>query len=311
MPDLLDDLRRLGGPDRPPPDSARQHALARLQRELDHELEPAAGRPARLRLRVVAGIAAGVAAALAAGSALVPSHGPGAREILQHAVAAVSPDRTEIIVADIQARQLQRSEVVGSYGTRRIWARQVPGQGTREFRLLQLTDATGAGARKNDESVSYPNPGSAPDARLPFDTEEYSAADNRIVVSTGVQSNIGPELFQARTLLAKARAGDQVKLDDATVNGRAAYRLTWTEDTSRAPNDVTVELTLWVDRATYAPLRYTDHSYGTDAQGRPLDQTYEATISRFDHLPDTNANREQLRMTPHPDARRVSAGGRP
>jgi hypothetical protein len=309
MPDLLDDLRRLGGPDRPPPDSARRHALARLQRELD--LEPAATRPARLRLGLVTGIAAGVAVAVAAGSALMPSHGPGAREVLQRAVAAVSPDRTEIVVADIQAQQLQGSHVVSSYGTRRVWARQVPGQGTREFRLLQLTDATGSAARKDDESVSYPSPSSAADARLPFDTEEYSATSNRVVVSTGVQSNIGPELFQARVLLAKARDGDGVKLNDATVNGRPAYRLTWTEDTSRAPNDVTVELTLWVDRETYAPLRYTDHSHGTDAQGQPLDQTYKATISGFEQLPDTAANRKQLEMSPHPDARRVSAGDRP
>jgi hypothetical protein len=306
MPDLLDDLRRLGGPDRPPSDSARQHALARLQREL----EPATRRPARFRLQLVTGIAAGVAVAVAAGSALMPSHGPGARDILERAAAAVSPDRTEIVVADIDARQLHGSGVVAGYGTRRVWARQVPGQGTREFRSLQLTDAAGSAARKDDELVSYPSPSTEPGPRLPFDTEEYSATSNRIVVSTGVQSNIGPELFQARALLAKARDGDQVKLTDATVHGRPAYQLTWTEDTSRARNDVTVELTLWVDRKTYAPLQYTDHSHGTDVQGRPLDQTYEATISRFDHLPDTATNRAQLEMSPHPNARRVSAGGR-
>jgi hypothetical protein len=307
MPDILVDLRRLGGPDRSPPDGARQHALARLQRELDHELERAAKRHPRLRLHLVAGTAAAVAVVVAAGSALMPSHGPGAREILQRAVAAVTPERTEIVVADFHAQQLQGSDVVASYGTRRVWARQVPGQGTREFRSLQLTDATGSVARKNDESVSYPSPpGSEPDARLPFISEEYSATSDRIVVMNGVQSNIGPELFQARTLLAKARGGNHVKLGDGTVNGRPAYQLTWTEDTSRAPNDVTVELTLWVDRETYAPLQYTDHSQGTDAQGRPLDQTYKATITRFDHLPDTAANREQLKMSPHPNASRVT-----
>jgi hypothetical protein len=305
MPDLLVDLRQLGGPDRPPTDGARQQALARLQRELEHELAPAARRRARLRLRLVAATAAGVALAVAAGAALMPSHGPGAREILQRAVAAVSPDRIEIVVADIHAEQLRGSDVVASYGTRRVWARQVPGQGTREFRSLQLTDGTGSVARKADESVSYPSPSSEPDALLPFTSEEYSAAGNRIVVSPGVQSNIGPELFQARALLAKARDGDHVKVSDTTVDGRPAYQLTWTEDTSRVPNDVTIELTLWVDRETYAPLQYTDHSYGTDPQGRPLDQTYMATISRFDHLPDTAANREQLEMSPHPTARRV------
>jgi hypothetical protein len=306
MPDLLDDLRRLGGPDRSPPDAARQYALARLQRELDHELEPAVRRHARLRLLLVAGTAAGVAVAVAAGAALMPSHGPGAREILQRAAAAVSPDRTEIVVADIQAQQLAGADVVASYGTRRVWARQVPGQGTREFRSLQLTDGVGSVARKDDELASHPSAGSEPDALLPFVTEEYSAANRRIVVSAGVQSNIGPELFEARALLAKARAGNHVQVNDSTVNGRPAYQLSWTEDTSRAPNDVTVELTLWVDRETYAPLQYTDHTDGISPQGRPLDETYKATISRFDHLPDTAANREQLKLSAHPNARRVT-----
>jgi hypothetical protein len=126
-------------------------------------------------------------------------------------------------------------------------------------------------------------------------------------VSPGVQSNIGPELFRARALLGKARAGERVTLDaDATVSGRPAYKLSWTEDTSRAPNDVTIDLTLWIDRDTYAPLRYTDHSFGTDAEGRPFDQTYKATIANFERLSDTAANREQLKMSPHPDARRVT-----
>jgi len=79
---------------------------------------------------------------------------------------------------------------------------------------------------------------------------------------------------------------------DATVSGRPAYKLSWTEDTSRAPNDMTIDLTLWIDRDTYAPLRYTDHSFGTDAEGRPFDQTYKATIANFERLSDTAANRE-------------------
>jgi hypothetical protein len=90
------------------------------------------------------------------------------------------------------------------------------------------------------------------------------------------------------------------------MNGRPAYKLTWNEDTSRAPNHVTVELALWIDRDTYAPLQYTDHDYGTDTQGRPVDQTYKATISNFDRLPDTAANRELLKMRPHPSAQRMT-----
>jgi len=300
VPDLLDDLRRLGGPDRAPSEEARRLTLRRLQREIDAELAGTAiRRRPRLRPRVIAGAAAALAVGAAAVSALAPSSGPGAQEILERAAAAVGAgDRPEILVADIRAEQLAGSEVSGSYGTTRIWVRQVPGHGTPEFRSLQL-----AGAHAGNELVSFPSPGTA----LPFTSEEYSAADDRIVVRPGTRSAMTPELFEARTLLARARRGDEVALDDkATVDGRPAYKLTWHEDTSRAPNDVTVEVTLWIDRDTYAPLRFTDHDSGTDAQGRPLDQTYRATILNFERLPDTAANRELLEMRPHPGAERVT-----
>lgn len=316
MPDLLDDLRRLGGPDRAPSDEARRLTLRRLQREIDDELGATvnARRP-RLRPRVIVGAAAAIAIVAAAASALVPTAGPGAQEILERAAAAIGgAERPEIVVADIRAEQLQGSTVVASYGTRRIWARQVPGRGTQEFRSLQLTDATGSHAKEGDEMVSFPSPSSAPAGMLPFTSAHYSAADNQITVSRGAQGNIGPALFQARALLAKARRGDEVTLDeDATVNGRPAYKVTWIEDTSRAPNKITVKLTLWIDRSTYAPLLFTDHGYGTDAQGRPLDQTYKATVLNFDRLPDTATNRELLEMRPHPGAQRVTrdAGQRP
>jgi hypothetical protein len=300
VPDLLDDLRHLGGPDRAPSDAARRLTLRRLQREIDAELAgTATSRRPRLRPRVIAGTAAALAVGAAAVTALVPSTGPGAQEILERAAAAVGAgDRPEILVADIRAEQLAGSDVSGSYGSTRIWVRQVPGHGAPEFRSLQL-----AGAHAGNELVSFPSPGTT----LPFTSEEFSAADNRIVVRPGTQSAMTPELFEARTLLAKARRGDDVALDDdATVNGQPAYKLTWREDTSRAPNDVAVQLTLWVDRDTYAPLQFTDHDTGTDAQGRPLDQTYRATIVRFDRLPDTAANRELLKMRPHPGAERVT-----
>jgi hypothetical protein len=314
VPDLLDDLRRLGGPDRAPSDDARALTLRRLQREIDAELATGAGsrqrprlagaasaaaRRARPRPRVVAGAATAVAIVAAGVSALVPASGPGAQEILERAAAAVGAgEQPEILTADIRAEQLAGSAVSGSYGTTRVWVRQVPGRGTPEFRSLQL-----AGPHAGNELVSFPSPGTA----LPFTSEEYSAADDRIVVRPGTQSAMTPELFEARTLLARARQGDDVALDDnATVNGRPAYRLTWREDTSRAPNDVTVEVTLWIDRDTYAPLQFTDHDTGTDAQGRPLDQTYRATILDFERLPDTAANRELLEMRPHPGAERVT-----
>jgi hypothetical protein len=299
VPDLLDDVRRLGGPDRAPSEDARRLTLQRLQREIDAERTgTATGRRPRLRPRVIAGAAAALAVGAAAVSALVPSGGPGAREILERAAAAVgASDRPEILVADIRAEQLAGSDVSGSYGTTRIWVRQVPGHGTPEFRSLQL-----AGPHAGDELASFPSRGTT----LPFTSEEYSAADDRIVVRPGTRSAMTPELFEARTLLARARRGDDVALDEDTVNGRPAYKLTWQEDSSRAPNDVTVAVTLWIDRETYAPLQLTDHDSGTDARGRALDQTYRATILKFERLPDTAANRELLEMRPHPGAERVT-----
>jgi len=60
-----------------------------------------------------------------------------------------------------------------------------------------------------------------------------------------------------------------------------------------------IELSLWVDSETYAPLRYTDHSWGLDASGKPFDQTYFETVQEFKKLPDTRENRELLELGPH------------
>jgi hypothetical protein len=43
-----------------------------------------------------------------------------------------------------------------------------------------------------------------------------------------------------------------------------------------------------------APLRYTDHSWGLDASGKPLDQTYVETVQDFQILPDSPENRKLL-----------------
>jgi RNA polymerase sigma-70 factor (ECF subfamily) len=43
-----------------------------------------------------------------------------------------------------------------------------------------------------------------------------------------------------------------------------------------------------------APLRHTDHSWGLDASGKPLDQTYVETVQDFEILPDSPENRKLL-----------------
>jgi hypothetical protein len=278
MPDVIAQLRQLGGPALAPSPEAHRAGLQRLQREIDRELRP----PRARRLGVLVPAAAVAALGIAVAVALVPSNGPGAQQVLERAAAAVSADQPEILTADIQSR----------YGARSIWVRQVPGRGTVEVRWL---DADG------DETVSHPTADPAP-GEWPFTTEEYSAADHRLSVQRGTQASASPEIFSARELLRRARSGaGEIELSQTTVNGRSAYELRWKADTSRTRNPVTIEQTLWVDRDTYAPLRYSEHSFGTDAAGKPLDETDTTVITGFRRLPDTPANRGLLAMSPHPD----------
>ena len=55
-------------------------------------------------------------------------------------------------------------------------------------------------------------------------------------------------------------------------------------------------MTMWIDKETYEPLRFVDHSFGKDAEGKPFDQTYTEDIVEFETLPDTPANRRLLAL---------------
>src|SRR4051794_32476014 len=140
MPDLIEDLRTLGGPDQAPSEEAARLGLARLQRQIDLELRPAS--PARRRRGPALGLAAAatIAVALAAAAALAPAGGPGARTVLERAAAAVRAAEPVILTADIHGRQLRGSDPdpIADYGTNRVWVRRVPGRGTQEFRSLVL-----------------------------------------------------------------------------------------------------------------------------------------------------------------------------
>jgi hypothetical protein len=82
-----------------------------------------------------------------------------------------------------------------------------------------------------------------------------------------------------------ARAGttDHIALRETTLDGRAVYELQWREK-SGPPHWPTIARTLWVDRESYAPLRYQDHSFGKDAAGRPFDETFTETVTSFERL---------------------------
>jgi hypothetical protein len=75
-------------------------------------------------------------------------------------------------------------------------------------------------------------------------------------------------------------------------DSRNAYVLTWVEHMGA----VKIKHRLWLDKDSYAPLRFTDHSSGKDYKGRPFDQTYVETIDDFQRLPDTPENRKLLEL---------------
>ena len=53
---------------------------------------------------------------------------------------------------------------------------------------------------------------------------------------------------------------------------------------------------MWIDKETYEPLRFTDHSFGKDSEGKPFDQTYTEDIVEFDTLPVTPENLRLLAL---------------
>jgi outer membrane lipoprotein-sorting protein len=229
-------------------------------------LEP----PRRRRRRLLALPALG---AVIAAVVLVPSSAPQAREIVRRASAAVDPG-AGILYARSAAETQNRDGSVDSYGTRRVWI-----QGTTAMRWLE---------DNGDEEVYARGEGTTR-----FDPKTGKVIQHRDVAM--VPNNI----FRARRLLSAARAGKDIELaGEATVRGRPAYVLRW-HDNHDLPDTLHIELKLWVDQETYAPLRYTDHSWGLDASGKPLDQTYVETVQDFQTLPDTPENRKLLEMGSH------------
>jgi hypothetical protein len=208
--------------------------------------------------------------AVVAALVLVPSSAPQAKEIVARASAAVGADG--ILYARSHARLHLTGGGVEDFGEREVWVDGDRGVRRREADGDEEVYAAGAG------------------------TTRYDAASGRTEVDEDVRMLPG-DLFRATALLRSARtSGDVRLLGEETVAGRPAYVLRWHEP-SGPPNHPELEQTLWVDRETYAPLRFTDHASGRDAGGQPLDQTYEETVLDFRTLPDTPANRAQLEPT--------------
>jgi hypothetical protein len=260
--ELLDDLHLAAGPDRAPTADAYRLGLVRLQAEMS--------RPRRHRARLAVAAVALCAAGLVAVAA-VPGRTPGASEILQRAAAAVTPGDGVILFAESRSLTRAADGSVERFGTRRAWVRD------GAVRLLYVS-----GPNAGAEEVTRPGPV----------TERYSPATGRVTVDHGAWIVPG-DIFRARDLLRRAHAGADVELrGETTIAGRAAYELTWEEP---SPPGHRVVMTLWVDAETYAPLRFTDHGQGTNEDG-PYDQTFVETVTAFERMPDTAANRRLLEM---------------
>jgi hypothetical protein len=52
-----------------------------------------------------------------------------------------------------------------------------------------------------------------------------------------------------------------------------------------------------VNKETYAPMRFIDHSSGNDYRGKPFDETYIEVIDEYKVLEDTPENRQLLELT--------------
>ena len=221
--------------------------------------------PRRRRRRLLAfpGLAAVLAAVI-----VVPGSAPQASEIIRRANAAIAPG-DGILYAKSRAERKGADGSRESYGTRQMWV-----HGT----AVRWLGDTGTEEVSDDSGVT-----------------SFNSRTGKVEEHPGMRMSAG-EIFRAGELLRSARANRDVKLlDDESVGGRDAYVLRWNEKRG----EPTVEMTLWVDKETYEPLRFTDHSWGNDVKGQPFDETFTETVLEFETLPDTAENRKLLRMRPH------------
>jgi|GEM_PF-3619857 hypothetical protein len=197
-----------------------------------------------------------VVAAAIAALVVLPASAPQASEVLSRAVQAVAVDDGAILHAH---SEYSYGDVRGS---REVWV-----QG--DVAMRSIDGDGGEEAFRRGAGTVRRSPGGA-----------VTSHPETVLVPT--------EIFRVRGLLERARDVGLSEQGDA-------YVLRWRER-SGPPHGPTIEMTLWVDKETYAPLRFTDHSWGTAADGKPFDQTYSEQIVEFERLPDTAENRKLLEL---------------
>jgi hypothetical protein len=198
--------------------------------------------------------------AVIAALVVIPSGAPAASEVLQRASETMAVPSDSILYARSHAR-----DSGADYGERQVWV-------YGDKRMRWLSDKV--------EDVYAEGQGTTRFA----DGRIKRFPDTRMVPT---------EVFRAAALLQAAKAAKGIELSE---EGNA-YVVRWREK-SGPPHWPKIELAMWIDKDTYAPLKLTDHSYGLDAEGKPFDNTYTEDILEFKTLPATPENLEQLEMTP-------------
>jgi hypothetical protein len=235
-------------------------------------LEPPRRRRRRPLLALPA-VAAAIAAALVIG---LPAGAPQAAEVAARATQALDAAGGEILYAQTAVSRAGLDGSASDYGTRREWVQQLPGEKHVRFHLLQV-------------SGTADGPAGYQEVSKPDYMERYFPETGKVDRVENMWAQPG-EIFRVGSLLHNA----DVKMTEDVLDGREVYVLRWTEKVE-AP--VTIEYTLWVDRSSYAPLKFTDHSWGNDVKGDPFDETLTQVVQDFQRLPDTPENRRLLELS--------------
>ena len=215
--------------------------------------------PRRRRKRFLAIPALG---AVLAALVVLPNAAPQASEVLERAVQAVDVDDGDILYARSNVRWGPTGAAPDGKQSRQVWVHGDTAMRWLEDGGNEEVYAKGEGTTRR-----------SPDGKL------RTEKDMQMVPN---------EIFRARGLLERAKNVGLRETDEA-------YVLTWREK-SGPPHWPTIEMTMWIDKETYEPLRFTDHSFGKDFEGKPFDQTYTEDIVEFDTLPVTPENLRLLAL---------------
>ena len=190
--------------------------------------------PKRRRRRWLAVPALG---AIVAALVLLPSSAPQAKEIIQQLRAGAARRRRHPLRPLARRRSARPAARRTWSGSRQVWVR-----GDQQMRWLE---------DGGDEEVYAEGKGTT--QRRPT-----ASADRRRTCGWSRPRSSAP-----------GAAGLEGRRSTSRRPTPDAYVLRWSEN-----RYVKIDFTLWVDKETYAPLRFTDHSSGKDYKGKPFDQTY-------------------------------------